>query len=159
MAMPLTYAVPGAEVEKVLDVAHSATCKRDEKTRCDCGAVTVSADGQTTSYKWKPSSPKRRGFIVKTKYPGDESFSSDCVEYCLVKFEPGKPPEKCLPTQLNLIKVANEAALMALKNEANIQKANDGLLDDMKNPVVVDQTGRDKRKGMSSVEAAEFAKK
>lgn len=146
MAMPLVYATPGAEVEKVLDyVSHVET---------DSGA------GKQTVYKWKPSNPRKRGFIVETKYPNDDTFSSDTVEYCLVKFEPGKPAEKCLPTQLNLIKVANEAAMSALKNEANIQRANDGLLDDMKKPIVVDQTGRGKStKGMSELEAKEFAKK
>src|SRR5215831_9491045 len=109
MAMAAAYACVGAEVEKVLDyVSHVET-----------------PTGVT--YKWKPSNPRRRGFIVEAKYLGDETFSSDTVEYVMVKFETGKPPEKCLCTQLNLIKVANEAAMAALKNEAAIQKANDGL--------------------------------
>jgi hypothetical protein len=145
MAMPLTYAVPGAEVEKVLDyVSHE---------------VVNNGNGQFNSYKWKPSNPKRRGFIVKTDYPGDETFSSDSVTCVWVKFEKGKPPEKCLPTQLNLVRVANERAMMALKNEAAIQKANDGLLDDMEKPVVIDQTGQPRKPGgMSKGEAEEFAK-
>jgi hypothetical protein len=99
---------------------------------------------------------------VKTKYPGDETFSADAVLYVEVKFEPGKPPERCLPTQLNLVKVANEAALMALKNEVAMQKANDGLIDDIKKPIAIDQTGVGKTKsgkGMSRMEAEEYAKK
>jgi hypothetical protein len=141
MAMPLAYCVPGAEVELISEITER-----------------IPQQGWT-EYKFKPVKIKRRGFIVKTKYPGDETYSSDCVEYVEVKFEKGKPPEKCLPTQLNLVKVANEAALYALKNETAIQKANDGLIDDMKNPIAVDQTGRSKRgKLMSADEAKEFAK-
>jgi hypothetical protein len=148
MAMPMAYCVPGAEVELVLDM------QRDEKGN----SVTVPHDGWI-EYKFKPAKIKRRGFIVKTKYPGDETYSSDCVEYVEVKFEKGKAPEKCLPTQLNLVKVANEAALYALKNETAIAKANDGLIDDMKNPIAVDSTGKGRRKGlMSAEEAREFAK-
>lgn len=145
MAMPLTYAVPGAEVEKVLDVLSSEVH--------DGGA------GRFTSYKWKPANPRRRGFIVKTDYPGDETFSSDSVLAVWVKFEVGKPPEKCLPTQLNLIRVANEKALMALKNEATVKASSDGLIDDMTKPMVIDQTGVAKGKSMSPLEAKEFAKK
>lgn len=142
MAMPLAYAVPGAEVEKVLDF------------------VSVKETETGPVYKWKPSNPKRRGFIVKTKYPNDDTYSSDCVEYVLVKFEQGKDPEKCIPAQLNLIKVANEAAMAAIKNEVAIAKANNGLIDDMKKPLVTDQTGRGKSgSGMSRAEAEEFAKK
>jgi hypothetical protein len=142
MAMALTYCTPGAEVEKVLDyVSH--------KTH----------DNGTVIYTWKPSNPKRRGFIVSTKYPGDETFSSDCVEHVMVKFEVGKPPEKCLPTQLNLVRIANEKALMALKNEANVEAANNGLIDDMKKPIVTDQTGVAKGKSMSPLEAKEYSKK
>lgn len=145
MAMPLTYAVPGAEVEKVLDyVSH---------------VDVQNGNGTFAQYKWKPSNPKRRGFIVKTDYPGDETFSSDSVVCVWVKFEPGKPPEKCIPTQLNLVKVANEKALMALKNEANIKAASDGLIDDMTKPIVIDQTGIAKGKSMSAIEAKEFGKK
>ena len=141
MAMPMAYCVPGAEVELISEI--------ESRTQRD-GWV---------EYKFKPAKIKRRGFIVKTKYPGDETYSSDCVEYVEVKFEKGKAPEKCLPTQLNLVKVANEAALYALKNETAIQKANDGLIDDIKNPVAVDNTGRGKRaKLMSPEEAKEFAK-
>lgn len=148
MAMPMAYCVPGAEVELVLDLV------RDEQGK----PVTIPHD-TWAEYKFKPAKIKRRGFIVKTKYPGDETYSSDCVEYVEVKFEKGKPPEKCIPTQLNLVKVANEAALYALKNETAIAKANDGLIDDMKNPIAVDNTGRGKRKGlMSGDEAREFAK-
>jgi hypothetical protein len=148
MAMPMAYCVPGAEVELVLDL------QRDEHGK----AVTVDHD-TWTEHKFKPAKIKRRGFIVKTKYPGDETYSSDCVEYVEVKFEKGKAPEKCLPTQLNLVKVANEAALHALKNETAIAKANDGLIDDIKNPVAVDRTGQGKRKTlMSAEEAKDFAK-
>jgi hypothetical protein len=142
MAMPMAYCVPGAEVELVLDFDR----KKTEEMK------------NGVNY-WVPSKIKRRGFIVKTKYPGDETYSSDCVEYVEVKFEKGKPPEKCVPTQLNLVKVANEAALYALKNETAIAKANDGLIDDIKNPVAVDRTGQGKRKGlMSGDEARDFAK-
>jgi hypothetical protein len=142
MAMPMAYCVPGAEVELVLDFDR----KKTEEMK------------NGVNY-WIPSKLKRRGFIVKTKYPGDETYSSDCVEYVEVKFEKGKPPEKCVPTQLNLVKVANEAALYALKNETAIAKANDGLIDDIKNPVAVDRTGQGKRKGlMSADEARDFAK-
>jgi len=142
MAMPMAYCVPGAEVEQVLDFDR-------EKTKEMNNGVNY----------WKEAKLKRRGFIVHTKYPGDEKYSSDCVEYVEVKFEKGKPPEKCLPTQLNLVKVANEAALYALKNEVAIQKANDGLIDDIKKPLALDQTGQGKRgKGMSKAEAEDFAK-
>lgn len=147
MAMPMAYCVPGAEVEKVLDLS--------TKVEHDEGA------GKWTEYKWKPSNPKRRGFIVKTQYPGDETYSSDAVLWVEVKFEKGKPPEKCLPTQLNLVKVANEAALMALKNEVAVQKANDGLIDDIKKPIAIDQTGVGRTKpgkGLSKGEAEELAK-
>jgi hypothetical protein len=141
MAMPLAYAVPGAEVELVSDIVNK-----------------IQHEGWI-EYKLQPAKIKRRGFIVKTKYPGDETYSSDTVEYVEVKFEKGKPPEKCLPTQLNLVKVANEAALYALKNEVAIQKANDGLIDDIKKPLALDQTGQGKRgKGMSKSEAEDFAK-
>lgn len=144
MAMPMAYCVPGAEVEKVLDLDREKTKEMNNGTNY-----------------WLPSKPKRRGFIVKTKYPGDETYSSDAVEWVEVKFEKGKPAEKCLPTQLNLVKVANEAALMALKNETAIQKANDGLLDDMRKPIAIDQTGVGRTKpgkGLSKTEAEELAK-
>lgn len=147
MAMPMAYCVPGAEVEQVLDLV------RDDKGN----PVTIPHENWT-EYKWKPAKIKRRGFIVKTKYPGDETYSSDCVEYVEVKFEKGKAPERCLPTQLNLVKVANEAALYALKNEANIQKVNDGLIDDIKKPLAIDKTGARKTgaKGLSAEEAKDL---
>lgn len=159
MAMPMAYCTPGAEVEKVQEAAHTADCKREAgKSDCTCGAVVISDKG--AFYKWRPCNPRKRGFIVKVKYPGDETYSSDCVEYVEVKFEKGKAPERCVPTQLNLVKVANEAALAALKNNAAIKKAKEGVLDDMRKPVVVDQTGVGKTKsgkGLSKFEAEDLA--
>jgi|SRR5579862_182394 hypothetical protein len=146
MAMPMAYCVPGAEVEKVLEVA--------SKVEHDDGSGP-----KWTEHKFKAANPKRRGFITRTQYPGDETYSSDAVLWVEVKFEKGKPAEKCLPSQLNLVKVANEAALMALKNETAIQKANDGLLDDMRKPIAIDQTGVGKTKpgkGLSRDEAKEL---
>ena len=139
MAMPMAYCVPGAEVELVQEVTGKVQHQNPD----------------WVEWKMTPAKIKRRGFIVKTKYPGDETYSSDCVEYVEVKFEKGKAPEKCLPTQLNLVKVANEAALYALKNEANIQAANDGLIDDLKKPIAIDKTGARKTgaKGLSAEEA------
>src|SRR5258708_5606726 len=102
MAMPASYCTKGAEVEKVLDyVSHE-----DRST----------AAGLVRTYKWKKSNPPQRGFIVDIEYPSGE-FEHDTVSCVHVKFEAGKKPERVMATQLNLVKVANEAALSALKND------------------------------------------
>lgn len=147
MAMPAAYCSKGAEVEKVLDyVSHE-----DRQT----------SNGTVRLYKWKPTNPPQRGFIVDVVYP-DDQFQQDTVSAVMVKFEAGKKPERILPTQLNLVKIANEAALFALKNDIAVQKANDGLIDDIKKPVAVDRTGVGRTasgKGLSKAEAEDLASK
>lgn len=147
MAMSAAYCSKGAEVEKVLDYESHV----DKDT----------SSGTVRTYKWKKSNPPQRGFIVDVQY-FDDAYSQDTVQAVFVKFEAGKKPERVLPTQLNLVKIADEAALFALKNEIAIQKANDGLIDDIKKPLAIDRTGVGRTKsgkGLSASDAEDLATK
>lgn len=109
---------------------------------------------------------RRKGWITRVEYPKNAPYDSTCIKKVFAFFDKEKGEEETKLKRLNLIRVADQAALDRLKTDKR-NAAGDALKESLdisaspakdKRAISQDKTGLDPKQKMNPAQAAQLRK-